>query len=61
MWVTVHRHWVFKAETLAAAAIFLVLVVYDRESTGSRLLFLPLRWPEDVGTSNSSSVLLKDR
>jgi hypothetical protein len=46
-------------ETLAAAAIFLVLVVYDRELMGPCLLCLPLRWLEEVGTSDVRSALLK--
>jgi hypothetical protein len=42
-------------ETLAAAAICLVLAVYDRKSTGPRLLYLPLRWAEEVGISELCS------
>jgi hypothetical protein len=48
-----------RVETLAAAAICLLLAVYDRESKGPRLLCLPLWWPEEVGISDLRSVLLK--
>jgi hypothetical protein len=48
-----------RVETLAAAAICLLLPVYDRESKGPRLLCLPLWWPEEVGISDLRSVLLK--
>jgi hypothetical protein len=33
-----------RVETLADAAIYLVLAVYDRKSMGPHLLYLPLRW-----------------
>jgi hypothetical protein len=46
-------------ETLVATAIFLVLVVYDQELMGPRLLCLPLRWLEEVGTSDVRLALLK--
>jgi hypothetical protein len=46
-----------RVETLAADAICLVLAVYDQESTGPRLLCLPLRWQEEVGTSDLRSAL----
>jgi hypothetical protein len=45
--------------TAAAAAIYLVFVVYDRESMGPRLLSLPLRRREEVGTSDLRLALLK--
>jgi hypothetical protein len=38
-----------RVETLAAAAICLVLVVYNRESASLHLPFLPLRWREGGG------------
>jgi hypothetical protein len=48
-----------EAATLATATIRLVLAIYDRESTGPRLLILPLRWREGVGTLNLRLELLK--
>jgi hypothetical protein len=48
-----------RMETLAAAAICLLLVVYDQESKGPCLLCLPLWWPKEVGISDLRSVLLK--
>jgi hypothetical protein len=48
-----------RMETLAAATICLVLVVYDLELTGPRLLCLPLRWREEVETLDLRSALLK--
>jgi tryptophan-rich sensory protein len=55
------KRWLlgFHTSTLAAAVICLVFVVYDRESTGPRLLSLLLRWREWVGTSNLRLASLK--
>jgi hypothetical protein len=41
---------VARVETLAAAAICLILAIYYGESMGPCLLCLPLRWREGVGT-----------
>jgi hypothetical protein len=48
-----------RVQTPAAAAICLVLVVYDIESMGPCLLYLLLRWQEEVGTLHLCSALLK--
>jgi hypothetical protein len=38
-----------RVETLAAAAICVVLTVYDQKLMGPRPLCLSLRWPDEVG------------
>jgi hypothetical protein len=44
---------------ILAAAICLILAVYDRESKSPHLLCLLLRWREGVGTLDLCSTLLK--
>jgi hypothetical protein len=48
-----------RVETLAAAAICLVLAVYDQKLTGPHPLCLSLRWPEEVGIMDMRLASLK--